>query len=378
LKFLRNPPSQRIADRTFRPRLDTRSRLRYSFVVPKVASSIPASSPVLSDEYTFNDHNLMMKVLGPRSENLSVIAKELGISAGQRGDTIYVKGDSYAVTATLRLIDQLALICKDGRRLRKADVLRGSRILLQDKDARLDQIFNDVVHVTTGKRLITPKGLAQKRYVDMIRANDLTFAIGPAGTGKTYLAVALAVSEMMSQRKKRIILARPAVEAGERLGFLPGDMVDKINPYVRPLYDALHDMLDPDRTGAFIAQGQIEIAPLAFMRGRTLNDAFVILDEAQNTTVEQMKMFLTRLGYSSKAVVTGDTSQIDLPGSITSGLVDAEHVLKDIEGIGFCRFTEVDVVRHPLVQDIIKAYADRGNGVTMRSDGSDNDDAHQS
>jgi len=182
----------------------------------------------------------------------------------------------------------------------------------------------------------------------------------------------------MSQRKKRIILTRPAVEAGERLGFLPGDMVDKINPYVRPLYDALHDMLDPDRTGAFIAQGQIEIAPLAFMRGRTLNDAFVILDEAQNTTREQMKMFLTRLGYSSKAMVTGDTSQIDLPGSITSGLVDAERVLKGMEGIGFCRFTEVDVVRHPLVQDIIKAYADRGNGVTMRSDGNDDDDTHQS
>jgi phosphate starvation-inducible PhoH-like protein len=222
------------------------------------------------------------------------------------------------------------------------------------------------VHVTTSKRLITPKGLAQKKYVDAIRARDMTFGIGPAGTGKTYLAVAVAVSELMSQRYRRIVLTRPAVEAGERLGFLPGDLAEKINPYLRPLYDALHDMLDADRTQALVAEGRIEIAPLAFMRGRTLNDSFVILDEAQNTTREQMKMFLTRLGYSSKAVITGDTSQVDLPGTQVSGLVDAERVLAGIEGIEFCHFTGVDVVRHQLVQDIIKAYAERG-----RPNGSD-------
>jgi phosphate starvation-inducible PhoH-like protein len=241
-------------------------------------------------------------------------------------------------------------------------LVRGSRILADDPDAELDAIFNEVVYVTARKRLITPKGLQQKRYVDAIRRSDLTFAIGPAGTGKTYLAVAVGVSELMQKRFRRIVLARPAVEAGERLGFLPGDLAEKINPYLRPLYDSLDDMLGTDKTQALIAQDQIEIAPLAFMRGRTLNDSFVILDEAQNTTREQMKMFLTRLGYSSKAVVTGDVSQVDLPEGATSGLVDAERVLRKIEGISFVHFTEVDVVRHPLVQEIIRAYDGRSGG----------------
>jgi len=333
--------------------------------------------PVTSDEYPFGDHDMMLRVLGPRGENLGVIQRELEISAGQRGDTIYLKGAASGVASAMTLLDQLALTCKGSRRVREADVVRGARILAGDPDARLDDIFNDVVHVTASKRLITPKGIAQKRYVDLIRTKDLTFSVGPAGTGKTYLAVAMAVNELTNQRYRKIVLTRPAVEAGERLGFLPGDLVEKINPYLRPLYDALNDILDPDRTQALIAGGQIEIAPLAFMRGRTLNDSFVILDEAQNTTVEQMKMFLTRLGYSSKAVVTGDTSQIDLPGSTTSGLVDAVRVLDGIEGIGFCRFTGVDVVRHPLVQEIIKAYADRGGGASRdpRSDEGEEDDS---
>jgi phosphate starvation-inducible PhoH-like protein len=323
-------------------------------------SKTAENSPLLGDEYSFADSEVMMKVLGPRGEHLAVMQQELGVSMGQRGQTLHLKGAPERVAAGLRLIDQLARTCRNGRRLREGDVIRGSRILAADPDARLDDIFNEVVHVTAARRVISPKGVAQKRYVDTMRKMDLTLAIGPAGTGKTYLAVATAVSEMMNQRHRRIVLTRPAVEAGERLGFLPGDMVEKVNPYMRPLYDALYDMLEPDRTRELIANGQIEIAPLAFMRGRTLNDSFVILDEAQNTTRDQMKMFLTRLGYSSKAVVTGDVTQVDLPENAASGLIDAEQVLRGIEGIGFCRFTEVDVVRHPLVQEIVKAYDGRG------------------
>jgi phosphate starvation-inducible PhoH-like protein len=319
-------------------------------------SKRPETEPVLDDEYSFTDPETMMKVLGPRGEYVAVIQKELGVSMGQRGQTLHLRGAPERVAAGLRLIDQLARTCRNGRRLREGDVIRGSRILAADPAAQLEDIFNDVIHVNAAHRVISPKGVAQKRYVDTIRKMDLTLAIGPAGTGKTYLAVATAVAEMVNRRHRRIVLTRPAVEAGERLGFLPGDMVEKVNPYLRPLYDALHDMLDPDKTQSLIASGQIEIAPLAFMRGRTLNDSFVILDEAQNTTRDQMKMFLTRLGYSSKAVVTGDVTQVDLPEGAISGLIDAEQVLKGIDGIGFCRFTEVDVVRHPLVQDIIKAY----------------------
>jgi len=331
------------------------------------------NTPVLDDEYSFPDPETMMKVLGPRGEYIAVIQKELGLSMGQRGQTLHLKGAPEQVTAGLRLIDQLARTCRNGRRLREGDVIRGSRILAADPSAKLEDIFNDVIHVNATHRVISPKGVAQKNYVDTMRKMDLTFAIGPAGTGKTYLAVATAVAEMVNRRYRRIVLTRPAVEAGERLGFLPGDMVEKVNPYLRPLYDALHDMLDPEKTQSLIANGQIEIAPLAFMRGRTLNDSFVILDEAQNTTRDQMKMFLTRLGYSSKAVVTGDVTQVDLPEGAISGLIDAEQVLAGIDGIGFCRFTEIDVVRHPLVQDIIRAYDARaaGNHRGQNADGSE-------
>ncbi len=322
----------------------------------------PGSSETqVNDEYCFNDQDVMLKVLGPRCTHLAVLEREFGITMGQRGLSVHVKGTPERVIATLRLLDQLVRACRNGRTFKEIDLIRGSRILADNPDAQLDAIFNEVIYVTARKRLITPKGLQQKRYVDAIRQNDLTFAIGPAGTGKTYLAVAVGVSELMQKRFRRIVLARPAVEAGERLGFLPGDLAEKINPYLRPLYDSLDDMLGTDKTQAMIATDQIEIAPLAFMRGRTLNDSFVILDEAQNTTREQMKMFLTRLGYSSKAVVTGDVSQVDLPNGAPSGLVDARQVLKGIRGISFVHFTEVDVVRHPLVQQIIKAY-DNCNG----------------
>jgi phosphate starvation-inducible protein PhoH and related proteins len=318
--------------------------------------SADAKKLELIEEYTFRNHELMLKVLGPGSEFIQPISRHLQVKIGLRGDTLLFRGEPDAVGCAISLVDQLARICRNGKTLKEADILRGARILREDPAAQLGNIFNDVIHVTSSRRLITPKGLAQKQYVDTIRNRDLTFGIGPAGTGKTYLAVAVAVNELLAGRYKRIVLTRPAVEAGEKLGFLPGDMVEKINPYVRPLYDALNDMMDMGRTQELIATGQIEIAPLAFMRGRTLNDSFVILDEAQNTTRAQMKMFLTRLGYSSKAVVTGDATQVDLPNRTVSGLVDARRVLANVKGIGFCQFSDVDVVRHELVQRIILAY----------------------
>jgi phosphate starvation-inducible PhoH-like protein len=230
------------------------------------------------------------------------------------------------------------------------------RILSRDHNAKLRDIFLDSIYVTAHKRIVTPKSLAQKEYIEAIRNYDIVFGIGPAGTGKTYLAMAMAIAELMKNNFHRMILTRPAVEAGEKLGFLPGDLAEKVNPYLRPLYDALHDMVDFERARKMLERGVIEVAPLAFMRGRTLNDSFVILDEAQNTTGEQMKMFLTRLGYGSKAVITGDVTQIDLPAGRTSGLKEARLILSGIAGIKFIDFSERDVVRHRLVRDIISAY----------------------
>ena len=244
-------------------------------------------------------------------------------------------------------------------------VLAGYPLHLEDVDQAtklagqgvpLREIFGDTVFVSARHRVITPKGLGQKRYVEAIRRDDIVFGIGPAGTGKTYLAMAMAVSWLVERKVKRIVLCRPAVEAGERLGFLPGDIAEKVNPYLRPLHDALFDMVDYEKASALIERGTVEVAPLAFMRGRTLNDAFVILDEAQNTTSEQMKMFLTRLGYGSKAVITGDVTQVDLPSGRASGLMEVQRVLRGVEGISFCAFSEVDVVRHPLVQEVVRAY----------------------
>jgi phosphate starvation-inducible PhoH-like protein len=236
-------------------------------------------------------------------------------------------------------------------------VAYGLRILERSPKANLKEIFLDRVYITANQRVVSPKSVNQKKYIDSIRNNDIVFAIGPAGTGKTYLAVAMAISALSGSQVKNIILTRPAVEAGEKLGFLPGDMAQKVDPYLRPLYDALNDMLGREKVVEYIERGIVEIAPLAFMRGRTLNSAFVILDEAQNTSHEQMKMFLTRLGFDSKAVITGDITQIDLPAGKQSGLVEASRILKSIKGIGFCTFSDVDVVRHPLVQQIIRAYA---------------------
>jgi phosphate starvation-inducible PhoH-like protein len=250
---------------------------------------------------------------------------------------------------------------RGGSRLHDRDVHQAVRTVTEEPDVDLDHVYEDVLSAVGSRRRITAKNLSQRRYIELMRTCDLVLALGPAGTGKTYLAMAIAIAALNRHEVSRVILTRPAVEAGEKLGFLPGTMAEKVDPYLRPLYDALSDMMPFEKAGRLMERGVIEVAPLAFMRGRTLNDAFVILDEAQNTTSEQMKMFLTRLGFDSKAVVTGDITQIDLPAEKRSGLVEAAEVLHGVEGIGFMRFTELDVVRHPLVQSIIRAYERHGS-----------------
>jgi phosphate starvation-inducible PhoH-like protein len=254
------------------------------------------------------------------------------------------------------VLTQLYGVIRSGRALHDRDVREAIGMVNEEPDVDLNQVYEDILSAVGSRRSIRAKNLAQRRYVEMIASHDIAIAIGPAGTGKTYLAMAMAVSALNRKEVSRVILTRPAVEAGERLGFLPGDLADKVDPYMRPLYDALHDMMDFEKVARLTERGVIEVAPLAFMRGRTLNDAFVILDEAQNTTTEQMKMFLTRLGYNSRAVVTGDVTQTDLPDGTRSGLAQATEILDDVPGIGITRFGKSDVVRHPLVQEIIHAY----------------------
>ncbi|UCH30827.1 MAG: PhoH family protein [Myxococcales bacterium] len=274
---------------------------------------------------------------------------------GLRGSTIHVQGPNRDVELVERVLHEL-IDALQFRELSPVEMARAARTLQAHPQMRLRSLLDDVVLTTSSRRIVSPKGVTQQSYIHAIRSHDIVFGIGPAGTGKTYLAMAMAVRALQERQVKRIILTRPAVEAGERLGFLPGDLAEKINPYLRPLYDALHDMMEPGRIAALMERGTIEVAPLAFMRGRTLNDSFIILDEAQNTTAEQMKMFLTRLGFDSKTVITGDVTQIDLPGGARSGLRHAERVLSKIEGIEFVYFSHSDVVRHPLVQSIVQAY----------------------
>jgi phosphate starvation-inducible PhoH-like protein len=304
----------------------------------------------------FDDNALLQDLCGERNSNLKLIEKALQVKLSLRGDQITLFGEESDVKLAKRVLEELYGLLSEGYPLYPSDVNHAIQILSGKFQARLKDIFLDAVYVTSKKRLITPKSLAQKEYIEAIRGYDIVFGIGPAGTGKTYLAMATAISALNGGEINRIILVRPAVEAGEKLGFLPGDLAEKVNPYLRPLYDALHDMIDFDQTSALLQRGVIEVAPLAFMRGRTLNDSFVILDEAQNTTSEQMKMFLTRLGISSKAVITGDVTQIDLPNGTTSGLIETMKILGDIQGLKFVYFTDKDVIRHRLVQDIIKAY----------------------
>ena len=307
-------------------------------------------------QLTFHDANAFKTLLGGEDRNLRLIEKLEPIRISARGDKITVTGEEHTVDLVENLLEQLYRLIQKGFPVYSTDVGFAHRILSENRSVRLEEIFLDKVYISSKKRVITPKSIAQKQYIDAIRKHDLVFGIGPAGTGKTYLAMAMAVSYLMDRRVNRIVLTRPAVEAGEKLGFLPGDLVEKVNPYLRPVYDALYDMMEFDKAQALIEKGIIEVAPLAFMRGRTLNDSFIILDEAQNTTSEQMKMFVTRLGWGSRAVVTGDVTQIDLPAGKTSGLVEVEQILRGTEGIRFVTFTEIDVVRHPLVSEIIKAY----------------------
>ncbi|HTF34101.1 MAG TPA: PhoH family protein [Myxococcota bacterium] len=260
------------------------------------------------------------------------------------------------VAVARKVLEELYGLLRAGNAVHPREVREAVRMATQQPATPLSEVYEDVLGAAGSRRRIMAKNLSQRRYVDLIRACDLVFAVGPAGTGKTYLAMAMAVAALNRHEVSRVILTRPAVEAGEKLGFLPGSMAEKVNPYLRPLYDALHDMMDFEKAARLMERGAIEVAPLAFMRGRTLNDSFVILDEAQNTTSEQMKMFLTRLGFDSKAVVTGDVTQIDLPSDKKSGLVEATKILEGVEGIAFMHFTEADVVRHPLVQSIIRAY----------------------
>lgn len=307
-------------------------------------------------EIVIKDISHLPELFGVNDKHLRFIEDKLKVRITTRGNHINISGDDDFVYRVERLLTQLESLITEGFSLKNGDLRFIIRLFLDNKDTDVREIFSERIQVYTEKRFVTPKSLSQKEYVYAIEKYDLVFGIGPAGTGKTYLAMAMAVSGLMNKKFGRIILARPAVEAGEKLGFLPGDLYEKINPYLRPLYDALYDMLDFEKAQNLVERGLIEIAPLAYMRGRTLNDSFIILDEAQNATSEQMKMFLTRLGFNSKAVITGDVTQVDLPQGRGSGLIEVQNILDDIEGIRFVYFSERDVIRHELVQSIIKAY----------------------
>ncbi|HEU4689998.1 MAG TPA: PhoH family protein [Vicinamibacterales bacterium] len=306
-------------------------------------------------------------LFGAYDDNLRQLESLLNVRIRTQGHELMVEGDAGSTARVARLVEQLGGLLQEGHPISDKDVKTAAQLIAEDADVDLrDHFLKDGQIRTAGKRRIAAKSANQRRYLDAIDQHDIVFGIGPAGTGKTYLAMAQGVSYLLAKKVSRIILVRPAVEAGEKLGFLPGDLQEKVNPYLRPLYDALYDMLDIEKAEKYLERGAIEVAPLAFMRGRTLNDAFVILDEAQNTTTEQMKMFLTRLGFGSKAVVTGDVTQIDLPLGRTSGLVQAMEVVGKIDGISFVYFDERDVVRHKLVQAIVKAYDAYGSGPSTR------------
>ena len=297
-----------------------------------------------------------VQLFGSFDENIKELEKEYGVTILSRGTDIKVSGDAEGVYNACKAIDALLSLVKKGEVINDQRVRYVMDLVRDGSSEQVAKIAGDVICITAKGRPLKPKTLGQKKYVESIRTNTVTLGIGPAGTGKTYLAVAMAVQAFKAHEINRIILTRPAVEAGEKLGFLPGDLQNKVDPYLRPLYDALFDMLGAETFQKYQEKGNIEVAPLAYMRGRTLDDSFIILDEAQNTTPEQMKMFLTRLGFNSKAVITGDITQIDLPDSKKSGLIEAQRVLREVEDIAIVTFTEKDVVRHKIVQDIIKAY----------------------
>jgi len=296
------------------------------------------------------------QLYGEAEDTLRLLQKELGIEAHARGNEVRLQGSVEGVDLARRVLEQLYAVLQSGGSVSIRDVRSAIGMVSESPEVDLKHVYEDVLRGVGSRRPIRAKNLSQRKYIEMMRAHDIGIAVGPAGTGKTYLAMAIALAALNRKEVTRVVLTRPAVEAGERLGFLPGDLADKVDPYMRPLYDALHDMMDYEKIGRLTERGVIEVAPLAFMRGRTLNDSFVILDEAQNTTGEQMKMFLTRLGFNSKAVITGDITQVDLPSGVESGLVEAIRVVSGVEGIGIMHFSKSDVVRHPLVQSIIQAY----------------------
>jgi phosphate starvation-inducible PhoH-like protein len=309
----------------------------------------------INKDMQFEDNNIVRELYGQQNENLKEIENLYGIKIHSRGGKLSLEGKSNEVESAYKFLSKIYTLMEKGYSLDTGDLELASRIV-NENSIQLEDVFLDTVCVSTRKKIIAPKSLTQKLYIESIRKHDIVFGVGPAGTGKTYLAMAMAISAFVNKEVNRIILTRPAVEAGEKLGFLPGDLSQKVDPYLRPLLDALYDMMDYDKASRLIDKNAIEVAPLAFMRGRTLNDAFVVLDEAQNTTPMQMKMFLTRLGFNSKAVITGDTTQIDLGKGEKSGLLEAESLVKKIEGISFVYFSKNDVVRHPLVRQIIEAY----------------------
>ena len=311
-----------------------------------------------------SDHEALRTLLGPNDVHLRLLSSELGVRMRLKGQTLVVKGQPEQAKLGAVVARQLYDLIAQGYPIYELDIEFAARILSSDPKASLKEIFLDRIYLQGRKRIITPRSLTQKLYLEAIREHDIVMGIGPAGTGKTYLAMAMATEALLKGQVERIVMARPAVEAGEKLGFLPGDLAEKVNPYLRPLYDALHDMMDFDKAARLMGKGVIEVAPLAFMRGRTLNSSFVILDEAQNTTSEQMKMFLTRLGYDSQAVITGDVTQVDLPNGTTSGLVQARRILQSVKGIAIVDFKDTDVVRHRLVRDIIRAYEKEDNNAS--------------
>jgi phosphate starvation-inducible PhoH-like protein len=305
----------------------------------------------------FDDPEALQVLCGSNNSRLKLIERTVGAELHLRGNEITIEAEAAVLDTARSALEQLYDLALAGTPLSSDDVVRAVKLLQGDSAApSIGAVFGDTILTPRAGRPIAPKGATQKQYVDLVRANDIVFAVGPAGTGKTYLAMALAVRALLDKQIRRIILTRPAVEAGENLGFLPGTLEEKVDPYLRPLFDALHDMMDPEKLQRMMADDIIEVAPLAFLRGRTLNEAFIVLDEAQNTTPAQMKMFLTRMGYGAKVVITGDPSQTDLPSAQRSGLRDALELVRDIRGIAVTQFTDADVVRHPLVAALIRAY----------------------
>ena len=313
------------------------------------------------ENITFQNLVLARELFGHHNNNLDKISNAFNVTINTRGNTLLVSGKPHDINLAEKLIHQLYHLLEDNFSLGEADIDAAINTIKNDNTSHLKELFSTTVFKTVKNKAITPRNPSQQKYVEAIHKNDILISIGPAGTGKTYLAMAMAMAAFSKGDVKKIILTRPAVEAGETLGFLPGDLAQKINPYLRPLYDALYDMMDFEKARTLIEQDTIEIAPLAFMRGRTLNNAFIILDEAQNTTSEQMKMFLTRIGYGSKAIVTGDITQVDLPTGKKSGLIEAKKILTHIKGIKFIYFSKNDVVRHKLVSSIIDAYEKKQN-----------------